>query len=362
MRIKTFLLSLLFSIPLFGNMASPIQEGSTISTPFLSQEVDIVDELIRIVPGADFQSANFSIRYQIRVHKAGTQIPMLFVAPDYGEGFSISFAGKKVPLQVLPEQYWSAPDSFLSEFPHWGSKGAGPDEVGRIRWMKNQESTYQLEELLYFELDMLPGDYEVVIEYDAHRWENNLDWVAQKSFNYALSPAKFWKSFGKLRIELDGRNTKQPLSTNLGAPHSGSLDQIASWDFDELPAENIEITYSPQLNRTAKTLIGIGPTGLSRIAAVLFFLLNVWWLNRFRKKDVSTNFPAPLWLGMFLFPMVVIGAYVMTYTWISMSLGSDASNQMGYYILSWLLYPILLIVYGVLMYVLDRIFFKKRKV
>lgn len=349
------------AIPLLANMASPIQEGSRVGAPFLHENVEILREQILVRPDADFWMAEYQIRYEIRVLESGTQIPMLFVAAEYRDSFRVRFAGQEVPVQPLPQAYWNEPDRSLSGFldlPRDSSSYG--DNLVEIQWSDNYGGTYRMDELLYFELDMPVGEHVIEVSYRALAWEDNLDWVAVKSFPYLLSPARYWRSFGELEIIVDARDCPLPLQTNLGPPDEGSLDNRAAWYYEDLPADRFELIYHPEPNATARTLIAIGPTGLARIAAIIFVGLHLLLLWQYRRRDPRHPFPVVLWLGMIFFPIFVIGAYVSGFGLIKSSLGADASNQFGYYFLSWLGYPVLLIGYGIFMLIIDRLFFRRK--
>jgi len=339
-----------------GNMASPLREGTFSSSAFSSRDMDILKEKISITLQSDLKTARYQIDYHIRNYEAGNQIPMLFHAKDYQGEFKIWVDQKEIALQVLPEEYLTGNSTALEKFSSYFHKDFGQDqpETVVLYWEDGTGYIYSLRDLSYFELDLLPGEHHIRVEYLANAWTDLSDWVKEYSFRYSLSPAQQWKSFGSLEVTVDARALGMPITTNLGQPSAGKLDSVATWQFSSLPASYLTLTYTPKVSDLAEGLIQIGPSGIAIGIALLLAVLHFFFLKQHRKKHPQGLFSWVLLLGIFVVPFLILGSYPYAYDFIDGIIGEDASRFHGYSFLVLFLYPLIVPLYGILLWILDR--------
>ncbi|MCB0630539.1 MAG: hypothetical protein KDD15_12420 [Lewinella sp.] len=344
-----------------ANMASPLREGTHAASAFSSRDIDILREIIQVSIDKDFSRASYRITYHIQTDSAGQQVPLLFLARDYLGDFQVWVDDKEVQLLAIPNEYLLTPDSLLQRF----SNTFRPDGATRgepavvIQWQKNSGEYYHFYDLKYFEIDLDKGPHTIRVAYNASVWTDISDWVKQSSFRYALSPAKYWRSFGSLEIELDATAFDRPFSTNLGAPHSGSLQDKAVWQYDELPAEHFEIIFQPGINAFASLLIVIGPFGLTLLMGVFLVILHYWAIRSYRNRHPDRRHSWVVSLGSLVVPFLLLIFYMEAYELIDLAIGPAAGRYHGYTFLVIFYYPVLLLFYWLSMWRVDK-YLKRR--
>lgn len=346
-----------------ANMASPLREGTFSSSAFSSRDMDILKENIRITLRSDGKTADYQIDYHIRNYEEGKQIPMLFHAKDYQGEFKIWVDQKEIALQDLPEEYLTGNSTALEKFSAYFHKDFGQDqpETVVLYWEDGTGYIYSLRDLSYFELDLLPGEHHIRVEYTAKAWTDVSDWIKEYSFRYSLSPAQQWKSFGSLEVTVDASALGIPITTNLGLPTSGSLDGIAKWQFSKLPGNYLTLSYSPAISQFAQTLIQIGPLGMGIGVALLLIAIHIALIKLYRKKNPQRKFSWLLAAGNLLVPLLILGSYQLSYDLIDRVIGQDASRFHGYSFLVLFLYPLFLPLYWIILWVVDRWFASRIK-
>lgn len=355
-KLKTcFLFLLIFNFG-FANMASPIVEGSKNASAFSSKDVTILHENIVVHISQDFKTAKYTIEYAIKSDVVGGQIPLLFLAKDYRDNFSVWLDGKLVQLQDLPN-YIIKPENNQFE----GFSNSFPQKIDEIKyisitWQRNITNLYKLTDLKYFKTNLSKGEHKVKIEYTANVWiDKSNEWVNEYSFRYSLAPAKYWKSFGALDITVFQEGNIKPLTTNLGNPTEGKFDAISTWKFNKLPGENFNIIYKPEISTTAKILIDIDPFGIAFFAGIVLMLLHIainFWC---RKKNLTKKYNWIVILGGFIVTYLMLHIYFISYDIIDGLIGSDASKRHGYYILILFWYPVFVAIYLAIMWIIDVI-------
>jgi len=364
MKHLSFFLLFLFFFRGNANMASPLEAGTKSSTVLTSKDVDILSEKIRIVIDKNFKTARFYIEYVIRVDSAGQQIPLLFYADNYKGDFSVWVDGQKVPVQKIPKRYIHVADSPFSGFkPTVEQKqGKNPDKV-TIYWNEGTGYVYDINDLKYFETDLTKGLHNIRVVYTAKVWEDRSGWIKSYSFRYSLSPAKFWKSFGKLHITVEQEGKAFPYTTNLGQPLENRIQSVNTWEFDRLPVEYLEITYQPEINRLAKLLIAISPEVLTLITGVLLTFLLLLFLYVYQKKYQPAKYRI-LWLvaGSLLVIFLTFLSYPFAHDMIRNIIGEDA-GMTGFY--SFLIFfyflfvfPVYLVIVWILMWLIEKYMLK----
>src|SRR5690606_37585311 len=112
--------------------------------------------------------------------------------------------------------------------------------------------------------------HQIHIEYTSRAWVDLWDWVKKYSFKYSLFPAKFWRSFNSLEITLSASENNSEIITNLGEPTEGNPTSLATWKFDKLPDDEIEISYKPQIVSVwAKMLLSVKPLKMVILLAII---------------------------------------------------------------------------------------------
>jgi len=356
---KKFILFILliFNQFLHANMASPIILRTIVTIPFTSQYVDILSENIFISVNHGFESANYEIEYKIRSSAKGVQIPLLFYAIGYQDKFKIYFDGKEIELKDLPNELISKDGKIYSDFEYFFKDAVyhEQDEIF-IEEMPGSKTPVNISNLKYFETDIPEGEHIITVRYLANSWINTSDWVNEYSFRYALSPAKYWKSFGELHITLDASKFDGKIITNLPNPLRGSLDSIAVWKFTELPNETIELQHIPEIKPVAKALIKLTPVGMTSISGVLLLLLHIILIIRYRNQKMDKRFSPVMIIGSLTVPLLILVAYILSFDVIDLFIGPGASGRHGYIFMAIFLYPLFLPFYFLAMWLTDRIY------
>lgn len=343
----------LTALPSRANMASPLDEGTLGASPFISRQVDILRESIRIVPDVRFETARFTVEYHLKAHQSGKQIPLLFYAPEYKDGFIVLLDGKPVKLQNVSDVYPNLETTQLSDFRKLFEMPEGDD----LLYVADSPSTgfsFEVTELKFFEIDLSEGEHTVNIEYTANAWVDNGGWVKESSFRYALSPAKFWKSFGALTVSLEIPPNPVVVTSNLGAPATGNLASTLTWSFDSLPVDVMMFTYKPEIPAFGRAMIAFSPEGMAIVLFLLLTALHGWFVYHFRKKHTDRRFSWVVLLGSLLVPFIVLFGYMYFYDLIDAAIGPAAGRTHGYTFMVLGLYPFMAPVYWLAMWLFDR--------
>ncbi|MBE2247196.1 MAG: hypothetical protein IAE67_08055 [Candidatus Competibacteraceae bacterium] len=353
-RFIIILLPIFYAFQSFANMASPVLIGALPGTVFSSRNVDILKEKLFIQIRPDIQKALIRAEYHIKSDSVGKQIPLLFHAADYTDGFQLWVDGVPVNVLPVPAQYAEMPGNPMSLFSNAFivSESLGEHRVS-INWSNDERKVYALSELHYVEVDWEQGEHIITVSYEASAWENRSDWVSAYKFRYSLSPAKYWRSFGGLELEISSPGIAANFYSNLGNPMSGSWDKSAYWSFKEIPAEYIEINVFPHVSKFASILIQIGPGGMFYILSAILVALHIMILIKYRKANPLVRFSSVLIIGVFLVPLLAILGLNFSYSLIDVAIGMHAARFHGYFFLSIFLYPIILPFYGLFVWFID---------
>lgn len=316
-----------------ANMASPIQRESYPMSAVSSKDMDILNENIYIRIDKYFQRAFYKVEYTIQSDREGFQIPLLFHARDFLKNFKVWLDGKEVELKEFDykEQDTSSKfDHFLSS----REKNFRGNLIQAITIIhdENYHRQFPLSDFQYFEVDLSKGIHKIYVEYIGKSWVDNSDWVREYSFRYFLAPAKEWKSFHELNLSIDASAFDQPIHSNLGPPDSGSLKGTAHWKFSKIPADYIQITFSPKPNGFAKLLIFIGPTIISFIIILLIVILHRRLIRHAQKRFLKTVAVHFVVFGSLICPFFILFSFQFSYNFINWVIGEHAGGQKGGYI------------------------------
>lgn len=347
----------------FANMASPIREGTKSATAFSSKDINILKEKLTVTIDKDFSTADYIAEYFITSDFEGKQIPLLFFAMNYKGDFKIRVDGIETKLQNIPEDYLGNADSTFNGFSNYfdSSSDINDRKIVKIQFERNSGREYVLSDLKYFEIDLSKGEHTIRVEYTATVWKDRSDWVNKYSFPYSLSPASHWKSFGGLEVIINSNEFDKPYSTNLGKPLSKDLKSRAIWEFKKLPEfEVLEINYTPEINSLTKSLIYIEPFGLACIAGLFFAILHFILIRAYRISNPGKKFSWVMLVGSIVIPFFIILVFIFSYELIDSLIGIDAGKYHGYTFLSLAFYPVILIIYFIIMLIADTVIKNKQ--
>jgi len=332
-------------------MASPYREGTFSSSAFTSKNIDILNEKIFIKLDSSFEAALFKIEYSIKTDTDGKQIPLMFHAVDYNGDFKVWVDNKLVTVSSVPSEYQSISNSPFQNFSNVFNK----QNKVTIYWGHRSGFVYNFKDLKYFETTLSKGEHKIRVEYTATAWLDLRQWVSNYSFRYSLSPAQFWKSFGSLEVTLDATKFKKTITTNFGNPSSGKLDSISVWTFKKLPGKYLQIDFVPKLDSTAETLMNIGTSKLTLCFSVVIAILHLVLIRLFRKRNPQKKYSWVLIVGSILIPFTMLYFNMYSYDIIDNAIGEEASHYHGYTFFVMVLYPILMPLYWVGMWLIDKL-------
>ena len=337
-------------------MASPYAMGTEGGNPFISKHADVTSELIQITLGKQFDQANFKVTYNLFIHQNGPQIPLLFYAAQYEGNFEVYIDGRPVELLPVPEIYETLEGTEFEEFDLFKTTDWSDKPVVQ---MTDEDGGYyvSIDELHYFKLDLDSGMHAIQVKYHAYPWSDRSGWVRKYHYRYVLSPIKEWRSFGELRIQLNNPHGTGPIETNLGEP-SGRLDSIAEWTFSDLPVNMMMISYTPEISSLARLAIKITPVGFGGIVFILLFPFHLLWVRAYRINHPDTRFNLVAIGGAFVIPFVVLFSFLYAFTLIDALIGPEAGNYHGYPFVYLVSYPGYVILYGFIIWIFSKIFFR----
>lgn len=238
-RIALFTVVFCTGFSAVANMADPHILGTYSGSGFFSQHAQVLHEDLSIAFSEDNMHASFTVVYHIRTDSDGVDLPLLFLAAGYEDGFNVSVDG--VPLKVPSIQSLYKADLNTTELNYLTEKDAF--NISRLypTWF-NKYSVKALQ----FQTDLTRGDHVIEVEYRAKASKDVGGIINDYFFHYALFPARYWQDFGTLTINIDFTAVEYPFSTNLGDPKTVSEDGISTWEFEGLPVDEIEIMFDPQ--------------------------------------------------------------------------------------------------------------------
>jgi len=341
-------------------MASPYGEGTKVSSAFSSRDIDILHENIDVNIDQKFKTAAYVIEYTIKTDVEGNQIPLLFYAENYKSDFKVWVDGQPIALSNFSPENIGADSVKFKKFSAAFEKTTPYNnwqEVD-IRWTENIENSYPVSDLKYFEANLKRGIHKIRVAYTAFAWVYRGGWIRQYNFAYSLSPAKFWRSFGTLQINLKTENFRGNLSTNLGE-HNHVAGKTQTWNFTELPADFFNICYQPKPNDFAALAIFIGPFGIAVSVTLILVIFHLVLIIIRRKARPLKKYSGVTILGSLLVPLIFFIVYLCSFDIIDNLIGDDASRRHGYAFLIIVLYPFVMPPYWLMMWLIDR-YIKKR--
>lgn len=342
---KRFLLFITFFavyISAFANMSSPYRNGSRTSEAYSSKDIDILNEKIDITLLKTGQ-ARFKIVYTIQSDRIGRQIPLIFdtMTDHYASGdgdFKVWVNEEEVAVYSIPSTYenpdalrWiDSIDSYLNY-----SRKEIPDLIG----------------LKYFEVNIPEGINTIKVEYVADATGYLARPVIEFIYNYNLEPARYWRSFGDLYIKVDASEIDAGIETDLKG--SSIFAGVEEWHFSELPQDTFTLSYTPKVGWFASLMIAIEGGGLALIITLFLIILHFYWILRYRKGNPGKRFSPAVIVGSIVVPLIFCLLYVVLPELVDWIIGDYASRRHGYLFLIFFMYPVFLIVYFLIAWLVD---------
>lgn len=333
-------------------MASPFQEGTIGTQPFINEHVNITHENILIKIDEDFYFADYEIEYYITAEEDGIKIPLLFYASDYYDEFTVEIDGNPIDLKEV-DTLWDTDDN--EQFEDFSYLYDTINNEIKDEAFENHEQVNK-DDLLYFETDINKGEHIIKVKYKATRWTEESEWVKKSSFRYSLAPAKYWKSFGNLNITIDASAFEHEITSNLDKePTDGDINNIATWVFMGLPTNVLEITYNPKVDKLTQTIIDFTPFNIALVLSSFLVVFQFFRMNRSRKQNPKRWFSKAAVLGGIVIPIF----FISTTIGIGLILENfidDASGRTnyGYFFLLFLM-PLYGFVYLIISIIADQI-------
>jgi hypothetical protein len=349
-------------------MASPVEPGTLGIRPFINQYVSVLHENIFIKIDKNFKFATFDIDYIIHSETDGLKIPLLFYASEYYNGFEVSIDGKKIDLKQINELWSLYKDSDKEKFKDFNYLfNYDREEIADIKGeMKNGTFDVFAKNFLYFETDISKGQHTIKVTYKASRWGYQNSRLNEYSFLYALSPAKYWKSFGTLDVTVDATAFNQDITTSLGNPNEGDINGVSKYHFTEMPADNLVINFYPKVSKFTQILISLNAFGVTGIFALFFIVFHLFAMKKYRKTNPKKIISPVAIIGGLIIPFFFVIGMVASSLLIDYFIGKYASGRESYgSFFSFFLLPKFWLCYLGFVLVMDFVFkkiFKSKKV
>jgi hypothetical protein len=337
-------------------MANPDIMGSRISAPYLGRHVDILSETLRVrLP--EYELAEWEVVYEIDVDSAGLQVPFLFVALNLSEDFQAWLDGEELVLQDIPEDLDLSDEKWQTLRNGFRELEEGEMMLPEIIWGNHNERPH-LSELTYFEADLDSGRHQFRVTYRATARVGMFGSVKDYRYRYALAPARGWRSFGSLVVELDNTPLRMQLTSNLGEPKTGQLDSVATWQFSSLPEQNdLEFRFDPEPDALGRFALRVGPFGWGLIATLLLMSIHFILVVRSLKENPYRGTPSFRAIGgALLVGILSTFAFIFAPQFTYMLIGEHATGMYGYwFFLAFVVGIAILVGYTILASVLEII-------
>lgn len=349
--ISAFILGVMVNQICLANMASPIWRGTKSGSAMTSGNIDILNEKIFIQIHKEDHTALYKIDYFIKCDSSGMQVPLLFYAVNYQGNFNVWIDNKKVKVEDVSEGHTDVNRPPLQNF---------QETLRSSDWVQNLGQELEFKDLKYFEMDLSEGVHQIHIEYTSSAWVDLSGWVKKYSFKYSLFPAKFWRSFNSLEIAIKIMNDDTDLNTNLGNPMTGTLDSMAVWRFDKLPADEIEFSYKPQVNFLAKALMNVTPFGVTMLFFISMTIVHYRLIHKYRINNPDKKYSCVNIVGIIVVPLLTLIWFIWSFELIDTVIGEEASRYHGYTFLVIIFYPVVLLFYWYILRLVTSFLFAKR--
>lgn len=354
---SVFLLLITFTKS-FANMASPIIPGDRGIKEVSSKNIDVVDEHIEIFIDSTFQSIKFKANYSLHSSKSGNKIPLLFIAlggyyPDRVD-FIIHCDGKRITSQNIPYNWlYDSPSKFSNFNELWLYDNKMPNEalIEETDSICNVIGSYHIHDMNYFEVDLDTGFHNVSIEYIGKPTIDRDNWLNKYEIDYALSPIKYWKSYGRIKISIHSIIPLDELKFNY--PTLIHNSNKGTCVIDSISRCNFSIKYLPKMNSSVSILLEFGQNNMTIVFGLIAFIFHCILIWGYR-KIFNHKYSIILILGSILIPFLILYFKMYTYDIIDNKIGIHAGRFHGYTFFVMILYPIFLPIYWLLLWQIDK--------
>jgi len=332
----------------YANMSSPIHKGDITSEAYSSKDIDILHEHL-LITFIDFYTVKFTVIYRIKSDREGKQIPMIFdtMTNRYAEdgSFSVWLDNQTIPVLRIPSTY---------------------ENPNALQWIDSLDNNlrYPKEDvpniigLKYFETDLTKGEHTIHVEYTAQAEVDNWDLIKKFKIQYNLKPARYWRSFGSLDVEINTSNIKGIFETNISSD-SILTSPVTHLHFTELPQDELIISYKPEISWLSKMLIKLTPEGLFLILSILLISFHIYFIIRYRIKNPNKRFSPVVIAGSIMAPFIYWVLYLISCSLTNLIIGKYASGRAEYIIFIFFFFLMLMPIYLVIVLIIDNI--KKKR-
>ena len=361
--VRFFILGLLtLSVSILGhaNMASPIEDGTWAETGFFSRDVDVLSEVLDITVDKDFRTADYHVTYVIDSTQSLNKMPLVFEVIETVDDFRVQLDGKNVAVQEVQDITEDTEGLYQR---YYAPKNQADDTDNYLKFSENAK---------YFEISSEAGKHTIVVTYRAARSIDKGEAVRRYFFDYSLAPARLWKSFHHLTVNVHFEGDTRYVATNLGhgaiedAPTRQALNHASRWQSHEMAAQHLKPTrltadntwrfertpqdrltisqhYVP--NAFIRTLIAIPWLVSISMTFLILGALHAWLLYRKRRRQTDSLLWL-FWLGSLLIPLVAVFMPIIQVSVTDALLGEYASRYHGYIGLMVVFgYPMFLVLY-----------------
>lgn len=329
-------------ISVYANMSSPIIKGDATSEAYSSKDIDILHEHLQITI-IDFYTAKFVVTYQIKSDRTGKQIPLIFdtMTNSYTEeGFNVWLDNESIPVSQIPSTY---------------------NNPNALQWIDSLDNHLRYPKddvpniigLKYFEVDLSEGEHIIKVEYTVRTIVNQWRPVVSFEINYNLKPARYWRSFGQLDIEINISDLNGTFETNIDSD-SILTSPVTHLHFTEIPKDELRISYTPEVGWFTRIMIEIGAEGLFLILSLILISLHIYFTLKYRLRNPEKRFSPVAIGGGLLVPLLCCCIFIFSYSLLDFIIGEYASGRHGYIFLVFVLYPILMPIYFIIVWLIDR--------
>lgn len=309
-------------------MAEPWVLGSEQSTLYGAKNCHVSNEdiFIKLTNKDDFYFTKYKIKYSIYSDVDQT-VPLLFI----GIGLS--------------ERKLVTVNNSITQIKKYNSKNAA-----EISYSKDDVLPVNEDDLIYFDAKLIKGINTIYIEYDSYLEHNNQGFIRTYKLNYSLYPSKFWASFGTINIELFLGENLKITSSNIGEPR---LEKgIAYFTINTIDKDKIELEITKKTNVISGLLIIMQPFGIATLFLVFMFAYHRKLLiENYKQKKLKQK--SILFLGILIMPLMYYLVFFLSYPLIDFSLGQKNSKH-GYIFLYIFTLPVVMLIYGLLMWIINH--------
>lgn len=322
------LLFLLLPILTFGNMAKPWVDGSVHSSLFGANNCKVIRENLNIKfeKVEDIYFTKYKIKYVIN-SSFNEKLPLLFIGLDLHDNKRVIVNGKQVKIT-----------------------NHNLDNLSKIKYDNENNTSINPEDLIYFEAELKEGENIVFIEYDANLEFNTQGFVREYQLKYSLYPSRFWESFGNIFIEIELGNDLEIINSNIGKFET--KNNISKLKLTNIPVDVIHLEFRTKINLISKVLLYITPFGISILCLIIMFIIHKKLIKKKYLSDVK-DYKYVLSVGNILIPILYYFFYFVSFDLIDFSLRQGKSKH-GYVFLFIFTLPILMLIYSIITYFIDR--------